>query len=134
MMRTHAHQAVPGTRPAWDPQRWGGGGVSKHQCADLHGMDMTLTNGRIPHLSCESTVESEPDLGHETSKGLVEEVAEELADAEICPATVDEQEALEVGELCQGVVAALHGLHALQPADAHPDVSGCRGQEGVKRS
>lgn len=86
-----------------------------------------------PHLSCESAVESEPDLGHEASKGLVEEVAEELADAQICPAAMDKQQALEVGELRQGVVAALHGLHALQPANAHPDVSGCRGQEGVKR-
>lgn len=81
-----------------------------------------------PHLSRESAVESEPDLGHETGKSLVEEVAEELADAEISPAAVDEQEALQVGELCQGVVAALHGLHALQPADAHPNVSSCGGR------
>lgn len=96
-------------------------------------MDVTPTNGGDPHLSRESAVESEPDLRHEAGKGLVEEVAEELADAEIGPAAVDEQEALQVGELRQGVVAALHGLHALQPADAHPDVSGCGGHGGVKR-
>lgn len=104
----------------------------KHRCAALHGMDATSANGFMPHLSRESTVESEPDLGHEASKGLVEEVAQELADAEISPAAMDEQEVLEVGELRQGIVAALHGLCALQPTDAHPDVGGCRGQEGVK--
>lgn len=79
----------------------------------------------IPHLGRESAVESEPHLGQEASKGLVEEAAEELADAQVIPAAVDEQQALQEGELGQGVVTALHGLQPLQPADAHPNICSC---------
>lgn len=41
---------------------------------------------------------------------------------------MDKQQALQEGELGQGVVTALHGLQPLLPADAHPDVCGCGGQ------
>ena len=56
------------------------------------------------------------------SEVLVEEVLEELAHADVRPAAVDEQQALEEAELSQGVVARHHRLHALLTTDAHSDV------------
>ena len=53
---------------------------------------------------------------------LVEKVAEELAHAQVGPAAVHQQEALQVAELGEGVVAGQHGLHALLAGDPHPDV------------
>ena len=43
---------------------------------------------------------------------FVEEVAQELAHAQVGPAAVHQQEALQEAELCEGVVAGQHGLHA----------------------
>lgn len=54
---------------------------------------------------------------------LVKEVAEEVAHAVIWPATVDQQEALQVAELGKGIVRGQDRLHALLSADAHADVS-----------
>ena len=60
------------------------------------------------------------------SEVLVEEVLEELAHADVRPAAVDEQQALEEAELSQGVVARHHRLHALLTTDAHSNVRHCR--------
>ena len=57
-------------------------------------------------------------------KVLEEEEAEELAHADVGPASVHQQEALEVTELGEGVVARHHGLHALLTTDPHANV--CR--------
>ena len=53
---------------------------------------------------------------------LVEEVAQELADAVVGPASVDEEQALEVAELADGEVAGEHGLLTLLAADAHANM------------
>lgn len=47
------------------------------------------------------------------SKVLVEEIAQELAHAQVGPAAVHEKEALQEAELGKGVVAGQHSLHAL---------------------
>lgn len=54
---------------------------------------------------------------------LVEEVAQELAHAQVGPAAMHQQEALQEAELGEGVVAGQHGLHALLTGDAYADVS-----------
>ncbi len=56
---------------------------------------------------------------------LVEEVAQEFTHADVGPAPVDQQEALQVTELSEGVVAGHHSLHPLLTADAHTDVCSC---------
>lgn len=53
---------------------------------------------------------------------LVEEVAEKLAHAQVGPAAVHQQEALQEAELRKGVVAGQNGLRALLARDAHADV------------
>ena len=53
---------------------------------------------------------------------LVEEVLEELAHPQVGPASVDEEQPLEVTELGDGVVAGEDCLHALLAADTDPDV------------
>lgn len=58
---------------------------------------------------------------------LVEEVAQEFAHADVGPASVDQQEALKVTELSEGVIAGHHSLHPLLTADAHTDVRSCTG-------
>ena len=63
---------------------------------------------------------------------LVEEVTQELAHAQVGPAPVHQQEALQEAELGEGVVAGQHRLHALLPADAHADMGSWRGQMEMK--
>ena len=53
---------------------------------------------------------------------LVEEVAQELAHAQVGPAAVHQQEALQEAKLGKGVVTGRHRLHALLAGDPHPDV------------
>lgn len=65
-------------------------------------------------------------------KVLEEEEAQELAHPDVGPAAVNQQEALQVAELAEGVVAGHGGLHALLPADAHANVCGCRSRGRVK--
>lgn len=57
------------------------------------------------------------------SKVLVKEVAQELAHAQVGPATVHQQEALQEAELGEGVVAGENSLHALLTWDAHAYMS-----------
>lgn len=66
-------------------------------------------------------------------KVLEEEVAEELAHSDVGPASVHQQEALEVAKLAEGVVAGHGGLHPLLPADSNADVCGWRsaGEDGT---
>lgn len=54
---------------------------------------------------------------------LVEEVAQEFAHAQVGPAAVHKQEALQEAELGKGVVAGQHSLCALLTADAHAYMS-----------
>ena len=57
-------------------------------------------------------------------KVLEEEVAQELAHADVGPAAVHQQKALQIAELGKGVVAGHHRLHALLAGYPHPDVRG----------
>lgn len=57
-------------------------------------------------------------------KVLEEEETEELAHSDVRPASVHQQEALQVTELAESVVAGHGGLHALLPADSNADVCG----------
>lgn len=56
---------------------------------------------------------------------LVKEEAQELAHADIGPAAVHQQEALEVAELSESVVTGHHCLHAFLPTDAHANICSC---------
>lgn len=60
---------------------------------------------------------------------LKKEEAQELAHADVGPAAVHQQEALEVAELSESVVAGHHGLHAFLPTDAHTDVCSCTAKQ-----
>lgn len=65
-------------------------------------------------------------MHHGEGKVLVEEVAEETAHAQVGPATVHQQEALQEAELGEGVVAGQDGLDALLPGDPDSNVGTCR--------
>lgn len=56
---------------------------------------------------------------------LEKEEAQELAHADVGPAAVHQQEALEVPELSESVVAGHHRLHAFLPTDTHANVCSC---------
>lgn len=77
------------------------------------------------HLCREAAEEAEPEVDHGEGEVLVEEVAEELAHAQVGPAPVHQEQALQEFELGEGVVRGQHRLDALLPADPHPDVGGC---------
>lgn len=62
-------------------------------------------------------------MHHGEGKVLVEEVAEEATHAEVGPASVDQQQALEEAELGEGVVRRQHCLDALLTTDAHSYMS-----------
>lgn len=53
---------------------------------------------------------------------LEEEETKELAHPDVRPASVHQQEALQVTELSKGVVAGHDGLHPLLTADTYTDV------------
>ena len=76
------------------------------------------------NLGGETVEEGEPEVDEREGKVLEEEVAQELAHADVGPAAVHQQEALQVAELGEGVVAGHHRLHALLAGDPHPDVRG----------
>lgn len=59
-------------------------------------------------------------------KVLEEEETQKLAHPDVGPAAVHQQEALQVTELGEGVVAGHDSLHPLLTADAHADVRSCR--------
>lgn len=59
---------------------------------------------------------------------FVEEVAQELAHAQVGPTAVHQQEALQETELGKGVIAGQHSLHALLAWDAHTYMSRCVGK------
>ena len=54
---------------------------------------------------------------------FVEEIFEEFAHPEVGPASVDEQEALQVPELRDGEVGREDSLHALHATDPHTYMS-----------
>lgn len=51
-----------------------------------------------------------------------EKVTQELAHSDVGPAAMHQQEALQVTELGEGVVAGHDGLHPLLPTDTDTDV------------
>lgn len=61
-------------------------------------------------------------------KVLVEEVAQEITHAEVGPASVYQQEPLQVTKLSKGVVWCQNSLHPLLTTDADTDVSGLGGK------
>lgn len=65
-------------------------------------------------------------------KVLEEEITQELAHPDVGPASVHQQEALQVTELSEGVVAGHDGLHPLLAAD--PDTDVCSWTEEEERS
>lgn len=58
-------------------------------------------------------------------KVLIEEVLEELAHADVGPPPVDQEQALQIAELCKGEVTGQDRLHPLLATDADPDVGSC---------
>lgn len=81
---------------------------------------------REQYLRGEATEEAKPEVHHGEGKVLVEEVAEETAHAQVGPAPVHQQEALQEAELGEGVVTGQNGLDALLPRDPHSNVGACR--------
>lgn len=63
------------------------------------------------------------------SEVLVEEVAQELTHAQIGPAAMYQQEALEVTELGEGKVTGENRLHAFLPTNANANMGSYRGHE-----
>lgn len=70
--------------------------------------------------------EGVPEVDQCEGEVLEEEVTEELAHSDVGPASVHQQEALQVTELGEGVVAGHDGLHPLLPADANTDICSWR--------
>lgn len=59
-------------------------------------------------------------------KVLEEEESQELAHSDVGPASMHQQEALEVAELSEGIVAGHDSLHSLLTADTNADVCSWR--------
>ena len=62
-------------------------------------------------------------MNQREGKVLVEEIAQEVAHAEIGPAAVHQEEPLQVPKLSEGVIWGQNSLHPLLTADTHTDVS-----------
>lgn len=71
------------------------------------------------HLGRKATEEGVPEVDEGEREVLVEEVTQEFAHAQVGPASVHQQEALQEAELCKAEIAGQHGLHALLARDAH---------------
>lgn len=65
------------------------------------------------HLGRKATEEGEPEVDEGEREVLVEEVTQEFAHAQVGPASVHQQKALQEAELCKAEIAGQHGLHAL---------------------
>lgn len=65
---------------------------------------------------------------------LVEEVAQELAHAQVRPSTVDKQESLEITELSEGEIAGENRLHALLTTYTNTDMRSYRGMMFRRRN
>ena len=89
---------------------------------------MRKQGDRRTDLGRESAEEGVPEVTEREREVLVEEVLEELAHAQIGPAAVHEQQALQVAELSHREVAGEHRLHALLTADSDTDVCRCTPQ------
>lgn len=74
-------------------------------------------------LSREAAEEAKPEVHHGEGKVLVKEVAEEAAHAQVGPAAMNQQKALQEAELGEGVVGRQHCLNALLPANSHTYMS-----------
>ena len=85
----------------------------------------------LSDLSREAAEEAEPEVHHGEGKVLVEEVAEETAHAQVGPAAVHQQEALQEAELGEGVVTGQNSLDPLLTWDTNSDMSTWSG--GVER-
>ena len=57
------------------------------------------------------------------SKVLVEEVPQELAHAQVGPAAMHKEEALQEAELCDTVITCQDSLHAFHATDTHTYMS-----------
>lgn len=75
------------------------------------------------HLGGEATEEAVPEVHKGEAEVLVEKVAQELAHAQVRPATVDQQEALQVAELSEGEITGKNSLHSLLTTDTHSNMS-----------
>mmetsp|Transcript_22338 Transcript_22338/g.56066 ORF Transcript_22338/g.56066 Transcript_22338/m.56066 type:complete len:316 (-) Transcript_22338:600-1547(-) len=74
------------------------------------------------HLAAEVCKDAKPKLRQAQSHVLAEGVQYELGDALVRAVAVDQEEAPEVREPCNGKVAGNDRLHALLPTDAHTHV------------
>lgn len=81
----------------------------------------------LSHLRGESIEEREPEVHQSEGEVFVEEVAEELAHADVGPASVDQQKTLKITELSKRVIAGHHRLHPLLTANPHANVCSCKG-------
>lgn len=70
-----------------------------------------------------------PEMDQSEGEVLEEEETQKLAHPDVGPAAVHQQEALQVTELGEGVVAGHDGLHPLLAADAYANVCSWRGQK-----
>ena len=75
-------------------------------------------------LGREAAEEGVPDVTERERKVLVEEILKELAHAEVGPATVDEQQPLEVRKPSQSKVACEDGLLTFLTTDTYTNVGG----------
>lgn len=81
---------------------------------------------RVPHLCREAAEERVPEMHKGVGEVLEKEISQELAHAQVGPAAMHQQEALQVTELREGEVAGQNGLHAFLTTNPDTDVSGCR--------
>ena len=93
-------------------------------------MQVIFPGSPHPHLSWEATEEAVPEVHQREGKVLVEEMPQEMTHAEVGPASVDQQELLQIPKLSKGVIWRQNGLHPLLTADADADV----GSWGVKHT
>lgn len=75
-----------------------------------------------------STEEGVPEMDQGEGEVLEEEETQELAHPDVRPSSVHQQEALQVTELAEGVVAGHGSLHALLATDPHANVCSWKGR------
>lgn len=81
-----------------------------------------LKSSKHSHLCREAAEEAVPEVHKCEGEVLVEEVAQELAHAQVRPSTVDQQESLEVTELSKGEIAGENRLHAFLTTYTNTDM------------
>ena len=74
------------------------------------------------YIGAEAAEEGVPEVTEREGEILVEEVSQELADAKVRPATVNQKQSLEEAELGDAVVRGENRLHPLLTRNANANV------------